>query len=612
MTKLDHGLRPEKAQVEARTAPVSLPSFATELLLVTAVMFWSVAILLRNDPGGLSFDPDSYMHLARFREGYGIFHGGFVPRDNAPYGTVLPWTMPFDGALALLYAIGRTFTDPSRALYFAARIVSPFFCVTLGPIIFFGLRPFFPVRERVVMAGLGATAPGLIAFSVPGEADHHALVMWASVLFALALSHYLFLDRRRSWRAAAAGIAAAGALWTSLEGFIIIGAGLSALMLHRCLVERARAERIWVSDLVLGGAFAFAVTGAWLVDPPYEGLSALKTDRLSIVYVAFAWLFSVALVGVDVYLLRARRFSRLSNLVVAGLLGGAAFLSWIAIEPDVVRGPFGQVDRSLSEVFFADHDPEMLPIWRLTDWTVPHAACLVLTWLSLGLCIARAGRPHRWYWIAGAFLMVPISLIGIRYIRAIYFAEVFGSVPLGLVLADFTRRFPKHIGYAAVAASVGVSLGAAGGVRLLLLQLTPSHENVLVAESALCDSKSLSDAIAPIRDTDAIVMVDINFAPQVLFLSPRLRTIAGPFHRNAEGVRDALAFFGAQDGAAARAILDKRGVEYVLVCDRKRDENRDFVFADRILHNPPGWLAQVGPGSSRSGFRLYRVRPRDE
>ncbi len=591
--------------MEARSGPASAPISSSEVLLAAAIVLWVAAILFRIAPSGLSLDPDSYMRLARFRDGYPIFHGGFSPRDNAPFGTVVPWTMPFDGALALFYTIGRAFADRSGALYFAARVVSPFFCASIAPFMFFGLRPFFSLRARVVIAGLAATAPALVFFSLPGDADHHAMVVWLSAVFAVALIRHLFLDRPRYRDAAAVGIAAAVALWTSPEEFIVIGTGLSAVVLHRCMVERAPARGAWAHDLVLSGALSVTLTAAWLVDRPYEGLWARDVDRLSIVYVSFAWLFSASLIGLDAYLSTRATFSRARNLIMAALLGGTAVVSWFAIAPGVLQGPLSQVDRTVFWILI-DQNLEMLPLWRPHIATVAAWICLTLIWISFAVLIAKTSGPERRLWIACAMLMIPILLLGVRFYRSVNFVEVLGSIPLGVVLAHRTRQYPKYMGYSAVALSTGVMLGAYGATMLLWAQLRPPHEAGAVA-AADCGPDDLSAAIAPIRDADAIVMTALDFAPMVLYFSPELHTVAAPYIRNTQGITDVLAFFDAQDDGDARAILDKRGVRFVLVCDRG-ERRRANSLGDRIFREPPAWLQRVGPGSERPGFRLYRVR----
>ncbi len=597
--------------MEARSGPASSPVSLPEILLAAAIALEAAVILLRNDPGGLSGDPDSYMRLARFRDGYSIFHGGFFSRDNAPYGAVVPWTMPMDGALAIFYALGRVFADPGGALYFAARIVSPFFHVTIGLLLFFGLRPFFSLRARVIMAGLAVTAPQLVPYSLPGDADHHAMVVWFSVLFGVALARHLFLNAPGYRHAASAGIAAAGTMWIGAEAFVTIAAGLSGLVLHRCLVEMPPGSRTRARDLALGGAFAIALTAAWLVDRPYEGLWATDVDRLSIVYVSFAWLFSATLIGLDAYLGRRAAFSPSRNLVVAAVLGGAAFLAWIAIAPDILKGPLGQVDPTLFGAWI-DQVLEMRPIWRSLQGPAPLAVCLILIWGALGVLIARSSGRERWLWTASAILMIPVTILGIRYVRAMYYTEVFGAIPVGLVLADYTRRYPKYIGYGAAAASTCLMFGAHDAAILVQDMLKPADQTraALAATAAACGPEKLSEAIAPIRDTDAIVMTELNFAPWVLYLSPRLRTVASPYIGNAKGIMDQFAFFEAHDDGDARAILDKRGVAFVLICDRGAKQRPDS-FGDRILHATPEWLRQVGPGSRQPGFRLYRVRAGD-
>ena len=204
--------------------------------------------------------------------------------------------------------------------------------------------------------------------------------------------------------------------------------------------------------------------------------------------------------------------------------------------------------------------------------------------------------------------MIPVTILGIRYVRAMYYTEVVGSIPLGLVLADYTRRYPKYIGYAAVAASTGVMFGAHDAAILVqdLLKPTDQTRAALAATAAACGPENLSQAIAPIRDADAIVMTELNFAPWVLYLSPRLRTVAAGYMRNADGILDEFAFFEARDDGDARAILDKRGVAYVLICDRGGRQRPDS-FGDRILHATPAWLQRVGSGPPQPGFDLYRV-----
>jgi hypothetical protein len=203
--------------------------------------------------------------------------------------------------------------------------------------------------------------------------------------------------------------------------------------------------------------------------------------------------------------------------------------------------------------------------------------------------------------------MVPITLLGIRYFRSIYYAEVFGSIPLGLVLAQRTRQYLKYMGYSAVALSMGVMLGIYSVAVLLWHQLQPSYQKFVMTALAVCSPSDLARAIAPIRDTDAIVMTDLNTAPLLLYLSPRLRTVASPYIRNAEGVLDELAFFRAQSDEEALAILDKRGVGFVLICDTGQRERLE-VFKDHIARDTPAWLKPVGASDPQSGFRLFRVR----
>ena len=75
--------------------------------------------------------------------------------------------------------------------------------------------------------------------------------------------------------------------------------------------------------------------------------------------------------------------------------------------------------------------------------------------------------------------------------------------------------------------------------------------------------------------------------------------IAGPYHRDADGITDTFAIFtGTPD--AAHAILKRRGVAYLMACQAAPDWNYyiarapDGLLARLARHQAPDWLSPAG------------------
>jgi hypothetical protein len=131
------------------------------------------------------------------------------------------------------------------------------------------------------------------------------------------------------------------------------------------------------------------------------------------------------------------------------------------------------------------------------------------------------------------------------------------------------------------------------------------------------------------KDTAPIVADDINATPMLLYWT-NLRTLAGNYHRDSQGIKDSYLFFRDLDDKTAREIARKRGIEFVLVCanagnlgysftsqakaeieDNKKDDDYkpDPTLYTRLADEaPPDWLTLVPwPDDTDSDLLLYRV-----
>ena len=103
------------------------------------------------------------------------------------------------------------------------------------------------------------------------------------------------------------------------------------------------------------------------------------------------------------------------------------------------------------------------------------------------------------------------------------------------------------------------------------------------------------------RLQNEIILTSLWRGPEILWRTS-LRVIGGPYEI-APALSDTMSFEKG-DEWNARQIIEKRSVNFVLVCDA--EHTGDFV--DRLRRgSAPGWLQPVGLPGSPAGFRLYRV-----
>jgi hypothetical protein len=104
----------------------------------------------------------------------------------------------------------------------------------------------------------------------------------------------------------------------------------------------------------------------------------------------------------------------------------------------------------------------------------------------------------------------------------------------------------------------------------------------------------------------ARVMATLNMGPELLYFSG-VSTVAGPYHRNRDGILDSLSFFeDVSSGKKAEEISSQRGIDYVLVCKAEFDSGSDNFGWQLAKGRPPAWLKEEDDKSTAQ-LRLYRV-----
>ncbi len=602
-------------------------------LLVVAQVFLAV----RDDsplPRGALSGTDGYMRLVRVEALYetGDWYDGVVHRSNAPYGESLHWTRPFDvvllaGAAALAPLLGI-----KAALYWWGVLVSPVLHLLALFALLWAARPLFGHQALVYLGVLVVVQPAILFFFAVARPDHHGLI---GLLFVVLLGFTLrFLARPFAARtAAAAGATAAALLWVGVEGLAAVAFALAALGLGWVAAGKDFASK----GLVFSAALTAGLAAALALERPWGELGAEVYDRLSVVHVA-------VFAAVTAFWMAARALERGTALCVsaagraaAGLAGAAAVAGavWLAF-PRFFGGPMVDIDPRVIALWIeavGEFRPLITagnPVGSLRE-VVFFLGPAVLAVPFLFRLLGRrgdAGERRAWMGVAlGLAVFVPLALYQRRWAP---YAEFLVVLPyaalmmraLGALDAWATGGAARPAAMASgrqtarAAARALVVVGFATGFLLLAVLIFRLDPGAGAARPD-CPITAMARHLAgAYRDAPKRILGFIEFGPEILYRTPH-EVVATPYHRNTAGLVDAHDVLAATDDRDARGIVERRGVDLVLVC-RWNDEAARYrrpgqggaatLYQRLERGEPPGWLRRVAlPADLDGAFGLFEV-----
>jgi hypothetical protein len=317
---------------------------------------------------------------------------------------------------------------------------------------------------------------------------------------------------------------------------------------------------------------------------------------------------------------------RLVGLVA---LGGAALLT---IPSNCFTGPYGDLSPELKEIWLSTVT-EAQPFYVFAA-REPVGALGSLGPLLVALAVALnhlRSAEKRAAWMLPAALLVAAAALSFYQIRTLPFACAIAIPILGVWLAEMRafgiarfkhparRAFPVAgafllaipvtyllVGFQAVDALAYVSDGRIAPAA----KVEPPEELVAGLNNAEKNCFDPMSAEVFSEVPRGLVMAPLFYGPTVLKLSAH-EVVAGPYHRNGAAILDAI-HATHRAPAAAKAIIDARGVDYVAICAVSResaiamDKAPDGLLATLLKGQTPAWLAPVD-AKEQSGLRLRRV-----
>jgi hypothetical protein len=557
------------------------------LTTIAACAFAVVAVLVRSGAEarhGITADPDSYMRLAVLQHQViaGLTTYTF-PRDNAPLGMQVHWTLPFDLlALALAAPLApflgwhRALTAAAQAAPFASLVILAFALVSLCRAL--GRPGAAPWAIAIVSA-----SPLIIGYATLGMVNHHVLAV-ALGLFAIA-SALRLLRSMRPRQGASASFWAVLAVWESLECDLPVLVATAIVVAASALRRDRGGVRTFC---LLAPPLALLVL---LLDPPPEGRLALSADRFSLLQVTM--FLAIALAPLAARRLRGMR---------GAIAGSAVLIAWAIFALKFSR-PF-RPDNAEYAAYFWQSVAELQPAWDAASLAV-NAAVPTVFGLAIAAILAwRRPRQHR-IWLTVTVLLGFEFSAGIISVRLATHGAALSAVLIGLWLQAYLRPRTPNPQFVLLAFCLA---GIVGGTVALAAGLADRGE-------ATCAMGPQTAAdLARALPEDAIVAADLWASPEILWRTG-LRTIAGPYHRNWAGIEDLAHIFRGTDDATIRPILDRRGAAAIVICATPGNVARPLFAADSLARRLgdgriPAWLTPI---PERQGdnpdIRMFLIAP---
>jgi hypothetical protein len=540
-------------------------------------LFAVLAVWLTLKSGGPGLETDAAMRLAGVRDLLAgqSWYDTAQHRMDTPFGLPMHWSRLADLGPALLLLLFHPLgTARAETLMLYVWPLLTFLPVLLA---LARIAGHMAGRAAAVMVlPLGLLCVEVYGLFAPGGIDHHNLQI------ALTLWMLVFLIEKRP---AATALAITVSLAIGLETlpFALIGILAGCLWL---LEDNGRAGGFGLTLAVMAGLLLFAATARTYQFRPV-------CDTYSEFYAAL-----LAAGGVGLALVSLLPRWRLPAFL--GLVLGVMALGFV-LNKSCFAGPYAGMSQQMRTIFLSRIN-EARPAFNFMHFAPSE--------FVTGYCYAAFGTlaglflPRNRAVTFGTLFALAALMVATLQIREATFAILLALPGLAAMLA--TYALPRGVVVAALAILICSDAAfALGGVQIEgdaphNVRIAAFHQQVACGEAP---------AMAPLAGLPpGRVAGFVDQGPAIMAYTPDA-AIAGPYHRDADGILDTYAIFtGTPD--AAHAILKRRGINYLMACAAAPDWNYyiarapDGLLARLAGQQAPDWLSPAGHAGDVSVWRV--------
>jgi hypothetical protein len=304
----------------------------------------------------------------------------------------------------------------------------------------------------------------------------------------------------------------------------------------------------------------------------------------------------------------------------ATIAGAAMF----ALYPRFFAGPLSAVDPVLFPIWFsriAEWQPvlptSLVGAGRFLFWLGPPA--LAAPWAVRILWLARHDdEAPMWFFVALTLaLFVGLTMRGLRFSP---YAEIASLIPLISGIARIRHLIGERralwttiIRAFAVAATI---LGLPFAGAFIMTAASARDRNAPIDACRIAEIAPLLNDPNQLGGKRHVIVAALEVGPEIMYRTPHA-VLATPMHRNAAGILSTYRLMTAADDASAKAIIDSRSVDLILLCPDSGERgffasgNSEDTFYNRLMDAKlPTWIHALPlPDSLAKHFRLFAVRP---
>ncbi len=527
-------------------------------------------------------------------------------RMGYPGGLDIHWSRLVDLPIAGLWLALSVVMDGAAAERWAVAIapVLPML-VAMGAIALVARRMIGPNSIWLALAIL-VCANSARSMWAPLRIDHHG---WQLAMVAVAMAG--LVDPRRVRGGVTLGIASALSLVIGLEMLLYVAmAGvIVGLMWVR---DPHEGERLAAYGVSLGGASAL---GFLLFAS--QANRGYVCDALSPV-----WLSTVLVACAAAVVLGRSNLRTLTLRFGAAALAGVGVAAVYALAWPECLGRLERVPAELDDLWLSNVR-EAMPLYRHSTETIFAIATLPATGLigyAATLWRVRREPEQLARWTALAALGLLSAALLLWQTRAAAASQLFavpGAAGLGWTLILWAQAQRSVL--LRVFGTAGAFALVSGAVVMQASGFLKKEEPRTNARRAIDNANwrcmTFGGLQAVARQPRGRVLTFVDMGPRLITLTHH-DAITGPYHRNADEILDVMRAFRG-DAERAREIVERRRIDYVLICPNmsestvyRADAPRGF-YAQISGGRVPAWLEPVMLPSD-SPFRMWRVRRPDQ
>ncbi len=608
-------------------------------LLAVLVMLHALNVLGKSSPikDQRFIGTDTYARMVRVQDliETGDWFDATYRRVNPPLGLLSHWSRPMDAAILAGAKLLSVALDPPAALYWTGAAISPLFHLLTLLVLVLGTRPLFGKNWAMFCGLLFLVQPSLLQSFAAGRPDHNGLQLLLTALIIVATLYLLLRPFNRSLCYATGALFALG-LWTGIETILPIAGVIGGLTLSWVIWRRDFARKSFHLSL---SAVVGTLVALFLKRGPQGFMDmALEADRLSWLHVA---LFALPWgVWATLYLWDRTRTgetgvaARMAAVTACGIV--ALGLLWL-VQPVIFAGRVAAIDPLYAMTRSSrilESQPAYVPgsLEAFGPWFVVQRIALYFGFALAGaifliylLAHPRTSRREIWIFIASALGAVILFAVNKQTI------SLRDGPALGLILLFpytelVTRIYDKLSGYASHGAALLRTLSLAALVMWPYAiawpagSAEPKLKNPGVTK--VCPVTAMARYLGgtePWRDPPRWIMAFVDFGPQIMYRT-RHSVFSIPNHRLQTGYTDTYRVMSATRDEAARAIIERREVDLILLCRSPWMDSfyrrgpqvpspDETIFRERLLNGQvPTWLKPVPlPDRLGDGFLLLEV-----